>query len=264
VFSPNGETLYYLVKKGVSRGFASGELWAVNLRTGANAAVLPGMAITSYDVSPDGSEIVFAAIEAGKETKIWHTRADRREPPRQLASMQAFGPVFGNGRSVYFRGVEGGASYIFRTDLETGATEKFQPEVVVNSPAISPDRKWVVVTTPFEGRGTTEPAKAYPVQGGDPMKLCSRCFVSWSRDGSTIYFAFAGEMGSSKSFVVPLRRGQMFPALPPGGFARLKDGQPLPGGRVIERQMVYPGTAAGAYAYVVQTAHRNLYRVRMP
>ncbi len=196
VFSPDGATLYYLVKKGASRGFASGELWAANLRTGANAAVLPGMAITSYDVSPDGSEIVFAAIEAGKETKIWHTRVDRREPPRQIAPMQAFGPVFGDGRTIYFRGVEGGASYIFRTDLATGATEKFRPEPVVNSPAISPDRKWVVVTTPFEGRGTTEPAKAYPVQGGDPVKLCSRCFVSWSRDASTIYFTVAGEMGS--------------------------------------------------------------------
>jgi Tol biopolymer transport system component len=264
VFSPDGATLYYLVKKGVSRGFASGELWAASIRTGANASVLPGMAITSYDVSPDGSEIVFAAIEAGKGSKIWHTRIDRREPPRQIASMQAFGPVFGVGRNVYFRGVTGGTSYIFRTDLTTGATEKFRPEAVENSPAISPDRNWVIVTTAFEGRGTTEPSKAYPVEGGDPMNLCSQCFVSWSRDASTIYFTVAGEMGSSKSLAVPLRRGQMLPALPRGGFATLKDGQALPGARVIERPIVYPGTAAGVYAYIVGNAHRNLYRVTVP
>ncbi len=262
-FSPDGGTLYYLLKRGVSRGFASGELWTADLRTGANAAVLPGMAITSYDVSPDGSEIVFAAIEAGNETKIWYTRADRRESPKQIASMQAFGPVFGSGRSVYFRGIEGRAAYLFRTDLETGGTEKFRPEAVVNSPAISPDRKWVVATASFEGRGTTEPTKAYPVQGGDAVQLCSRCFVSWSRDASTIYFTLPGEMGSSKSISVPLRPGQMFPAVPPGGVATLKDAQALTGARVIRHQMVYPGTAAGVYAYIAQTAHRNLYRVRI-
>ena len=51
---------------------------------------------------------------------------------------------------------------------------------------------------------------------------------------------------------------------PAGGFATLKDGQPLAGARVIDRLMVYPGTAAGQHAYIVQTAHRNLYRVRLP
>ena len=264
VFSPDGTMLYYLVRKGVSRGFASGELWVANTATGANAAVLPGLAITSYDVSPDGSEIVFAAIGDGERTKIWQTRVDRREPPRQLTSMEAFGPVFGEGRTVYFRGATGGASYIFRTDLSTGVTEKFRPEAVVNSPAISPDRNWIVVTTPFEGRGTTEPSKAYPVHGGDPVNLCSRCFVSWSRDAGAIYFTVAGEMGSSQSLVVLLPPGRIFPALPSGGFRTLKDGLALPGARVIERTIVYPGTTAGIYAYIVQAAHRNLYRVILP
>ena len=264
IFSPDGSALYYLVRKGVTRGFASGELWVANITTGANSAVLPGLATTSYDVSPDGGEIVFAAIGPDEATRIWQTRVDRREPPRQIASMPAFGPVFGDGRTVYFRGATGGASYIFRTDLTTGATEKFRPEPVVNSPAISPDRNWVIVTTPFEGRGTTEPSKAYPVHGGDPVNLCSRCFVSWSRDAGTIYFTVAGEMGASKSLAVPLPHGGMFPALPPDGFATLKEGEALPGARVIERPFVYPGTATGVYAYVVQTTHRNLYRVRLP
>jgi hypothetical protein len=226
--------------------------------------VLPGLAITSYDVSPDGSEIVFAAIGDGEGTKIWQTRVDRREPPRQLTPMEAFGPVFGGGRTVYFRGTTGGASYIFRTDLTTGAIEKVRPEAVVNSPAISPDRNWVIVTTPFEGRGTTEPSKAYPVHGGDPVNLCSQCFVSWSRDAGTIYFTVAGEMGSSKCLAVPLPHGRIFPVLPTGGFRTLKDGQALPGARVIERPIVYPGTKTGIYAYIVETAHRNLYRVRLP
>jgi hypothetical protein len=43
-----------------------------------------------------------------------------------------------------------------------------------------------------------------------------------------------------------------------------EEGLALPGARVIERPMVYPGTGVGAYAYIVQTAHRNLYRVRLP
>ena len=222
--------------------------------------MLPGMAITSYDVSPDGSEIVFAAIEADKETKIWHTRADRREPPRQIASMQAFGPVFGAGRSVYFRGVEGGASYIFRTDLATGATEKFRPEPVVNSHrTISPDRKWVVVTTPFEGRAGPDRRRRIRCRAAIRSSCASRCFVSWSRDASTIYFTVAAEMGSSKSLAVPLRRGQMFPQLPPGGFTTL-GGAGIAWGSGDRATVVYPGTTAGVYAYVVQTAHRNLYR----
>ncbi len=63
---------------------------------------------------------------------------------------------------------------------------------------------------------------------------------------------------------MPLRRGQMFPKLPAGGFTTLEEGQALPGARVIERPIVYPGTTAGVYAYIKQTAHRNLYRVRFP
>jgi Tol biopolymer transport system component len=106
--------------------------------------VLPGLAITSYDVSPDGSEIVFAAIGDGEGTKIWQTRVDRREPPKQIISMSAFGPVFGDSSTIYSRGGVDGASYIFRADLTTGVTEKFRPETVVNSPAISPDRNWVI------------------------------------------------------------------------------------------------------------------------
>ncbi len=222
------------------------------------------MAITSYDVSPDGNDLVFAAIEADKETKIWYTRTDRREPPRQIAQMQAFGPVFGGARTVYFRGVEGSASYVFRTDLQTGQTVKFRPEPVVNSPAVSPDRKWVVVSAPFESRGSVEPTRAFPVDGGNPIALCAQCFVSWSRDANTVYFTVAEAMGSTKSLAVPLPKGQAFPKLPPQGFVTLKEGEALPGARVLDHPMVYPGTSRGTYAYVMQTAHRNLYRVTLP
>jgi len=220
------------------------------------------MAISSYDISPDGNDIVFAAVEAGRETKVWQSRADRREPPRPITRMQASGPVFGDARTVYFRGVEGGFSYLFRADLATGATEKFRPEPVVNSPTISPDRKWVVVMPFFEGRGPVELAKAYPVQGGDPVALCRRCFVSWSRDASTMYFTSLGEMGSLKTLAVPLRGGKMFPALPEGGIATLLDGKSLPGARVIDRMQIFPGPTPELYAYMVETAHRNLYRIR--
>lgn len=63
---------------------------------------------------------------------------------------------------------------------------------------------------------------------------------------------------------MPLPHGRMFPALPPDGFSNLKDGQALAGAKVIERPTVFPGSATGMYAYVVQTAHRNLYRVKLP
>jgi hypothetical protein len=63
---------------------------------------------------------------------------------------------------------------------------------------------------------------------------------------------------------VPLRRGQMFPVLPAGGLMTLEDGQALPGAHVIDREIVYPGIGPGVYAYIVQTAHRNLYRLTVP
>ena len=57
--------MFYLMRTG-SRGYASGELWSLNLKTGEKERVLPGRVMANYSISADGRRVAF--ISAGSET----------------------------------------------------------------------------------------------------------------------------------------------------------------------------------------------------
>src|SRR5262249_25679701 len=113
VFSPDGKKLYYLAQKHVQRGFGGGELWVADLAAGSTEPLFPGLSRTSYDISADGTQIVFAAPAADGKSKMWLARTDRRVPPRQISDEEALGPVFlGSTGEICLRGREGALSYI--------------------------------------------------------------------------------------------------------------------------------------------------------
>ena len=80
---PSGDRMLYLIRTG-SHGYASGELWLLNLQTAEKERVLPGRVMTNYSISADGKRVVF--VSAGSETGdgVWIADLDRRSSPRQL------------------------------------------------------------------------------------------------------------------------------------------------------------------------------------
>jgi hypothetical protein len=69
-FSLDGKKLYYLVRRTPGREYASdhavGELWELDLQSGATQAILPRLTIFDFSLSPDGRDVVYAVLRDSK------------------------------------------------------------------------------------------------------------------------------------------------------------------------------------------------------
>jgi DNA-binding winged helix-turn-helix (wHTH) protein/Tol biopolymer transport system component len=68
-FGPEDKTLYYLLRHKDAN--AGPELWRLTLDTGKSEAVFPGTSMESYDVSPDGREVVYASVSRDGRSQLW-------------------------------------------------------------------------------------------------------------------------------------------------------------------------------------------------
>jgi eukaryotic-like serine/threonine-protein kinase len=268
IFSPDGAKLYYLVENGPMRGFSSGELWVTDLATGSHERVLPGLSMTTFDISADGQRVAFATVDSDNKSRIWIARLDRRSPPTMLPPVEARGPVFGGRDDIYYRGLDGKLWFLFHLDISSGEIRKFSSEQAVNSPTISPDGQWILSVVPLEGQDATTVVKAFPTNGGGkPVTVCRFCFLKWSRDQKHLFIARSSTngQGESPSFVLPLRPGRALPDLPPEGLESEADIRKLPLARVIEgRPGVFPGVTQSVYVFERRLVRRNLYEVMLP
>jgi hypothetical protein len=263
VFSPDGKTIYCLMAGEVRRGFGSGELASIDVATGKSNRLLPGVPISSYDISTDGTRVVFASYSDDGVSRIWLTRLDRRSAPERLPVGEALGPVFGTHGEIYYRGSENKLWYLYALDLATGQTRKFAPEPAINSPTISPDGNWILSLIPEVGNDTTTVLKAFPREGGRPVTVCGNCFVKWSRDQHHVFMSMSpgNGTGSGGSFVVPLTSGAAFPPLPADGIRSEAQLAALPGAENIKHPGVFPGFSASTFAFGKGLVKRNLYEI---
>jgi hypothetical protein len=83
--------------------------------------------------------------------------------------------------------------------------------------------------------------------------------LSWTPDGKLVYLKFAGS-----TYAIPLRPGQMLPAIPAAGFPSKEAVAALPGARLVSDESVYPGPNSSTYALTKVATQRNIYRVPVP
>lgn len=126
------------------------ELWLVPLRAGEPRKIpTPGLAIETMAFLPDGERIVLLAKETGRAGRLY---------VQDLATNER--------RAISPEGVT-------------------MPMVAVGVKCISPDGKWVVLSSP-DSKGT-----AYPVDGGEPRELpglgSTDVPVSFARDGKSLF-----------------------------------------------------------------------------
>src|SRR5277367_2996493 len=141
-FSPDGDTLYFLMANGQTKGY---ELWAEDLKKGSVERLLPGYAMKTYSVSRDGKQVAFAADDENGLTSLWIASTSRRSSPVHIVSTSIQdSPHFLPDGDLVFLAVEGGSNFCYRMKVDGTGRRKIIPDPVLEVRAVSPDGRWIV------------------------------------------------------------------------------------------------------------------------
>jgi Tol biopolymer transport system component len=262
--SVDGKKLYYLVRSYGSRSWNQGGLWVTDLETEQRQRLLTDFQLIHYSISADGQQIVFVSADEQGRNPVWLWSLAGPQPPRQVSTMDANAAFFGAPGEVLFAGLKD--LTIYRVKVDGSELQK-----VITTPlfaiAVSPDGQWIAVGDP-----TAWGALAlHPAGGGSPHRLCDLCAPPWGIEPEPFYFGWAPDREyvywnfENATYAIPLRSGQMVPAIPAGGIQTKEGVAALPGARLVsERDRSVPGPNPSLYAFVRVSTQRNIYRVPVP
>jgi eukaryotic-like serine/threonine-protein kinase len=271
-FSPDGRYLFYVVPVHgaaghlfVSGGFerVNGELFRVNLETGASEHLLPGFPIRGYALSPDGKRVVFSAADPQGRVRLWIADLDLRSSPQQFPSLvNEDMPNFDKNGNIYFRAAEGGSNFLYRMKEDGSDRVKALPNSILGPMGVSPDGRWVAIIQASSKGGAHPETVAVPLTGGTPMTICHAvCHVMWGDEGKLLAIHFF-TTGPDRTVLLPVSPSGGMPALPPDG-PDLDPGSRLgtmKGAKIVDKFIV-PAPNSAQYAWMSQSVHRNLYRI---
>jgi serine/threonine protein kinase len=150
----------------------------------------------------------------------------------------------------------------------TGREQVAAPPVL-DKFSVSPDGHWVIVYSTGAGQ---EPAAtlAVPIHGGAPRRVCRRgdCLATWSSDGRFFYVLNsatnaddAAMLARDKTVAIPVPPGKSLPDLPADGIDLAAPQDAIPGARVIDHELISPGSDPSTYVFTRTDLHRNLFRI---
>jgi hypothetical protein len=260
--SRDGERLSYLIDP--SDAASENELWEFNLKTGRDERLVSGFDITSYDLSDNRKEVLFAAKPAHGNSQVWLAPLDRRSPPVRIAGAGEDSPFFGPDGQILFRQSDGKANYLFRMNRDGSGRAKIVPHPILNVMSVSPDRRWIAVLVGVDDAQAKFAPLAIPVLGGPARRICSGfCAVRWAPDQKYLYVTIEpGRPG--KTVAIPIPPGESLPDLPDSGVSSLSHALALSGFPAIDHAELAPGLNPFTYAYVRTAMHRNLFRIPIP
>jgi DNA-binding winged helix-turn-helix (wHTH) protein/Tol biopolymer transport system component len=272
-FSPEGTRVYYLSRRD-SRA-APQELLFVDLRTGVHETVLHGFSIATYDLSPDGKQVVFAAGTGDRKSQLWLAPLDRSSAPRQLTSSGEDQPYFGPDGDILYRSSEGDNNFLYRINRDGSGRAKAVPYPILNSFSISPDRRFIGALMALRSPGPSFALMAVPTDGGIPRRICTGfCVANWSPDGRLLYVGYSS--GSSLQFdqlvAIPVPLGDSLPVLPSSGIGSVREAIEIAGGRPVatgfaattKANIDFSPGPSSMFAFVKERVQRNLFRVLLP
>jgi dipeptidyl aminopeptidase/acylaminoacyl peptidase len=265
-FSRDGRFLFYLLRHTSSD--VAGKLWQTELTSGKSQPLAQSVPIASYDVSPAGTQIVFAVKPEHGAGEIWLTSRDGEDPPRRVTASGEDEPAFARAGEILFRQSEEHDNYLFLMNADGSNRRKVTPTPITELRTMSPDRRLAFAMAPVNGFPTTA-VIAVPLDGGPIRRICpGTCGVRWSPDGATMYIT---TWPVAKTIAIPVPKGESMPVLPVAGVQSVADAAPLSGSRLVDLAAdggrigdVAPGQELGTYAYARTISHRNLFRVQLP
>jgi serine/threonine protein kinase len=264
--SQNGDKLFYLATRNASDADRGGELWVSDLRSGQGSKVLPGIAVVSFSLSPDGKRVVYDSREQNGKHRVWLASLDHRFTPRQIGSGADEGsPVYAPSGRIYFRVSEGDVLYLYRMNEDGAQREKILSGPILNLSAVSPDERLVAVRRATKGEDTPIVVDAVSLTDGSAVRICSTwCEVEWTRDGKALYFFLPIKGGPQwRTYVIPLSRGVDVPPLPVKGIQSDTD-LPNRAALQVREEVLSPGPNSSLYCFGKRSSHWNLYRIPVP
>ena len=247
----------------------------VDLDSGRDEPLLPGFAVVgqprrTYDISPDGRQIVVTALGKKGEHRLWLVPFDRQLRPREIPNVEGDHPMFGSNGEIFFRGLEGNSAFVYRIRDDGTGLRKVFDQPVAGLAGTSPDGHWLVVKIP----GTTGSSTvALSVHQDSAVRVIANAEISfsdlevhWSGDAKSIYLrvpANPESWAAGRTYVLPLVKGSMWPKMPPGGFQSEADMTKVPGSTLLS-EFDCPGPTPEIYAFARMTVQRNLFRIPLP
>jgi eukaryotic-like serine/threonine-protein kinase len=273
-FSRDGKKLYYLSQRGLGSINTATELWAADVQNSQREHLLPGFLVSNYNISADGSRIVFTGTDDHRQHGHWLAWLDGRHAPRLISRSKDENTFyFGSPGEFIFRVVKGSTSYAYRMKEDGSERRRVYASPIENITSVSPDAKWVSAVITDGGAFLRD--IAFPTDGGPSRPLCgTHCYAMWSADGTAMRFTY---LTAGRVVILPIRSGQSLPDLPQNGSKWIDDLEHLRGAKVIEggdvvrvvegatgnSGEVTPGPRS-SYAYQRINVHRDLYRVPLP
>ncbi len=264
-FTPDGKKLLYRIVKAVPRLIGTnrdpGEVWMADLHSLRSEPLAPGFPVLDYDISPDSRQVMLEAPDSEGKPRLWLAPFDRRSPPREIPGVEGRSALFGPNGEIFFRRAEGSSSFVYRVRPDGSGLRKAVEQSVFALSGISPDGRWIEVWAPLRGR-TPATVQMIPLAGGAPVVVGSNTFLQWSSRGDCLWI-MGGVVPDGQSYIVPLPRGKVLPAIPPEGFRSEQDIDRLPGVRRVNATGA-PGPSPDFYAFERRTVQRNLHRIPIP
>src|SRR4051812_2820926 len=127
-FSRDGRRLYYLLRRVQT---ASRELWVTDLVSDRREPILPGESIVTYDVSDDGTQMVYSTRSQSGRSQLWLGSLDGRSAPRLLPSI-GDEPAFGPDGDILFRNSDGVRNYLFDLKRNGSKPVKALTDPIIN------------------------------------------------------------------------------------------------------------------------------------
>jgi eukaryotic-like serine/threonine-protein kinase len=266
----DGRPVFYLVRRGAVRFSAhrerAGELWATDVEAGRARAVLPDRQVIGYDISRDGTQVAFAALDQEGSSHVWLARLDGSDTPRRLTEFVADSPRFDAAGNIFCRGFDNGTRFIYRL-REGHAPEKAIQRPVLFFQTTSPAGDWLIARIqPADGEEGNHALVAFPTAGGNPVRLCDNsCDVDWTPNGKSlvIRLGVASSARPTRTVVVALESGTTLPPWPARGIRSREDLSSLRVTREVDG-WIYPSGTGSAYVFTRSTTQRNIHRVPLP
>ena len=264
-FGADDKTLYYLLRRHED---TYPELWRFDLETGKSEAVLPGTSMVTYDVSPDGKQVVYTSLGRDGISQLWLAPIDRSVAARRIGASGETTPHFGPRGQILFRLAEGNFNYLEQINQDGSGRSKVLPYPIIEVQGISPGRRWLTLIAAYpDGHSVVPKVVAIPVDGGPPRFISATyCVPVWASSGRFLFVPVEASSLTTpgRSLAIPVGPGEDLPELPPGGIQPLAEPSAFPDARSINRAELVPGKDLSHYAYVNTTVHRNLYRISLP
>jgi len=264
VFTPDASVIYYLLKRSENSG---AELWRTTVDSARSEPVFPGIFMTFFDISPDANQVVYTTVAPDGSSELWEAAIDRHSPATKVNISGALWPHFGSHGQILFQHTEGSANYLEQVNPDGTHRSKVIPYPITDLQNVSPAHRWATVGVTRTSEGNSPAVLEVSLDGGSPIRICeSYCQPKWSTDGKLLFIPVEEPTRTSpgRSLAIPMGPGETMPDIPRDGIPPGAEPSVVRGAQSVGRAELVPGRDLNDYAWVNNTAHRNLYRISLP